>query len=476
MDDTKGFIEYKGKTYPFSFSDFHLDLYPDNFNSRFTDEGYPSYERGDVISSILLRGTTWDRKDVIFEVSELYSDQDGFLSFNVYSVYEYSSIRRQYYEEDGRYKHNNIKTKIMGMKISGNDVNLFYPPEKAFLKENLSDEEIISAIKVKRSAEASLGSIVWEEKRIDFTAQYKVAERFSPEPLRIISEITASFSEEVPLDFVKEVYGGIIQTFKYITRRNNIAFDDIEVFDVTEKNQRYTFGKFCDLRSCIEKEQNPQMKERVLSYNYIGEKFAELVKAFLERIIYIDHLPDNIDQVNFLGPDRMFFDFVAFERECANLYPEKTIRSEQYMEAKEKALAAMDSLIADKSGKVKKYLKAFRKRIDRDENSLEDRMLGVINDCLEIVEPFLIYELGADYNTKVDEITPLENIASEMNVLRNDMAHGNLNIQLNKNHIAGFAVIETLLYAMRLKALGIEKCKIQEGIISIIGYKITGIT
>lgn len=103
-------------------------------------------------------------------------------------------------------------------------------------------------------------------------------------------------------------------------------------------------------------------------------------------------------------------------------------------------------------------------------------MLRVINDCSEIVEPFLIYELGEGYNTKVDEITPLENIASEMNVLRNDMAHGNLNIQLNKNHIAGFAIIETLLYAMRLKALGIEKRKIQEGIISIIGYKITGIT
>ena len=89
------------------------------------------------------------------------------------------------------------------------------------------------------------------------------------------------------------------------------------------------------------------------------------------------------------------------------------------------------------------------------------------------MDPFLIYELGKEYNTEVDEITPLENIASKMNTLRNDMAHGNLDIQLDKEHIFGFAIMETLLYAMRLKALGIKDRKIQEGIIQIMGYNFT---
>ena len=60
-----------------------------------------------------------------------------------------------------------------------------------------------------------------------------------------------------------------------------------------------------------------------------------------------------------------------------------------------------------------------------------------------------------------------------MNTLRNDMAHGNLDIQLDKEHIFGFAIMETLLYAMRLKALGIKDRKIQEGIIQIMGYNFT---
>ena len=50
------------------------------------------------------------------------------------------------------------------------------------------------------------------------------------------------------------------------------------------------------------------------------------------------------------------------------------------------------------------------------------------------------------------------------------MAHGNLNIQLDKEHIFGFEIIETLLYVMRLKAIGIENRKIQEGVIKLMGY------
>lgn len=49
----------------------------------------------------------------------------------------------------------------------------------------------------------------------------------------------------------------------------------------------------------------------------------------------------------------MIFDFVAFEREYANLYPEEEVRSEKYLEAKNDALVAMDELINKKSGKVK---------------------------------------------------------------------------------------------------------------------------
>ncbi len=39
-----------------------------------------------------------------------------------------------------------------------------------------------------------------------------------------------------------------------------------------------------------------------------------------------------------------------------------------------------------------------------------------------------------------------------------------INIQLDKQHIFGFSIVETLLYVMRLKHLGIEDKRIQEGL------------
>lgn len=112
MVDMKGFVEYEDKQYPFSFSDSTLNLYPDKFDSKSIEEWFAPYERGEVIENIQLHGITANRKNVIFEVSEQYSDQEGFLSFDVYSIFEYDSARYKPYIEDGKHKYNVKKTKI----------------------------------------------------------------------------------------------------------------------------------------------------------------------------------------------------------------------------------------------------------------------------------------------------------------------------------------------------------------------------
>ena len=45
------------------------------------------------------------------------------------------------------------------------------------------------------------------------------------------------------MEFVKEIYTSVFQTFRYITRRNNIVFDSIEIFDINEKNLRNKIWK-----------------------------------------------------------------------------------------------------------------------------------------------------------------------------------------------------------------------------------------
>lgn len=159
MVDMKGFVEYEDKQYPFSFSDSTLNLYPDKFDSKSIEEWFAPYERGEVIENIQLHGITANRKNVIFEVSEQYSDQEGFLSFDVYSIFEYDSARYQPYIEDGKHKYNVKKTKIRGIKLSGVDVDVFYPPENAYFIETSKKQDIVTKVGVKRIVETPLGLI-----------------------------------------------------------------------------------------------------------------------------------------------------------------------------------------------------------------------------------------------------------------------------------------------------------------------------
>ena len=55
-----------------------------------------------------------------------------FFSFNVYSIYEYDSLYYQFYTEDGKQKYHMKETTIRGIKIRGVDIDLFYPPERAY--------------------------------------------------------------------------------------------------------------------------------------------------------------------------------------------------------------------------------------------------------------------------------------------------------------------------------------------------------
>lgn len=472
MDDLKGFITYNDENYQFSYSKAILNLYPQKRTPVSLGELFSQFERGQEIRDIELKGKTSRGNNIIFEVSEQCSNEDGFLSFNVYSIYEYDPQR--FHRVDGTdKKYTFVENQIRGLRIYGIDVDCFYPPERAYALPTLNDDNLCALVGVKKIKPVPLGNIIWDNIELSFSLQYSVTQSFAAMPLKSKSMLIVEFSQSVELAYVKEIYYVLCQLFQYLVRRNNVVFDNVETFDIDENSLKRNFGNFYDLRRNEVAETHKKVKNRVISYDYIKENFPELLKPFLEGKMYVDNIPDCLDKVNQYRPDRMLFDFVAFEREYANLYPEIAVRSQEYSDAKIIATDALDDAMKDKSGKRLKYLKTFKKRILADENSLSDRLIYTIEDCKDIMRPFLVYELGVNYNIPEDEITPLENIASKMNTLRNDMAHGNLDIHIEREHIAGFAIIEFVLYAMRLKHIGVADNNIQGAIAQLMGINIS---
>ena len=167
------------------------------------------------------------------------------------------------------------------------------------------------------------------------------------------------------------------------------------------------------------------------------------------------------------GPERIIFNFVAFEREYQNLYPETTVRSQEFLDAKQKVIESIDELILTNSGKRKKYLKSFRHSITKIENSFGRRLKDVIIDDKEYMIPFLIHNYGEDYDEKIEEF------CARMNDLRNDSAHGNFITDINKEIVFDFEILECLLYIMRLKDIGMSVSEGQKAVAKLMGINIT---
>lgn len=52
-----------------------------------------------------------------------------------------------------------------------------------------------------------------------------------------------TFSEAIDTDFLKNIYRAVLQTFRYLMRRNNITFEPVELFDIAPDGSRWSIGK-----------------------------------------------------------------------------------------------------------------------------------------------------------------------------------------------------------------------------------------
>ena len=84
----------------------------------------------------------------------------------------------------------------------------------------------------------------------------------------------------------------------------------------------------------------------------------------------------------------------------------------------------MDEIVQTATGKKKDYIKGIKRSIEKMDSSLGDKILAAAQDCQEIMQPFVCRE----YQTKdFDEIVK---VATRLNALRNDIAHGDLDFNL----------------------------------------------
>lgn len=454
-----GYANYNDKIYPFLYKDRTLQLLPGNLESWNQEKtnllkSFKNFTKGIDTNNWIGHSYINARTifyNVIFYVTNDMTSNNGFMSFDVDFIYQFDK------DSDGN--------SISGFRLTGREINDFYPPYNGYDFNNSYEENkpMLPPLPVRKE---TLGSYHFQGVEIQIYIFALSIIKLTDPPLSAKSILSLEFSGNQNIEFILEIYKHCLSFFYFICARTNIDFDDLQIMKKTDEENYENFGIIKFVKAKSVEELDRYRNRRILKYEYLKQKSCLIFTNIANNTMYFNHYRSSLNATLCYTMDRIILDFVAFEREYRNIYSNKFKRSDIYETTKAEVLETLSSLKNKYTGKKKNYIKKFIMSISKSENSYSDKMRTALTDCENILLPFLEY----DYENY--SLNTIEEISDRINDLRNDTAHGNMDLIIKPIHISDFHTLENLLYAMRLKDIGIDFITIRKCIKYLKDYNI----
>ncbi|MDC7301007.1 hypothetical protein [Agathobacter ruminis] len=453
-----GYLKYNDIDYPFEFieEDFSIVLYPPNLEEweeaadifAFFDNLIKP-KSGGWIKSIKLEGITSEHYRIVFSVKDSPSNYHGFKSYEVDWFY----YCREEYGFD----------QIEGIRVSGPEVNYFFPPQIAlrndvkFGEDNYIEKMTVSTTdeKTKRdcgSYSVKRGLSTSVELDAFATMHYNTALN----PIDAASYMYFIFSKPIGVDDITTVVYHARCFFKFITYRNNVSFSAIETF--YNKEGKRDFAGTIVFPSNNEKETHKKAADRIIKYDVLQNKTANLFKAIKLGKMGYAHICNSIEDRRHFSSGRMIMIMSEFEREFRNIYGQDYERSDLYISTKKEIVELIEEYRKSHTGDAKKYATSIKKTVSNLDNSYAQNVEKAIHDCEAIIKPFISH----NYSGYTDEI--INAICGRVGEIRNGIAHSKMDFKLDAIHLTDTKTIEELTYAIRLKKAGVPDDKVRQGI------------
>lgn len=455
-----GLLEDGDTSAPFEFdkNTFDLRLYrPDK------DYGYEKLMNGvkalgsnlkehKWIDSTIIKGKTSEGLPVYFGTSDNPSSYHGYLTYSI----------------DWFYITNNRLGKVEELRVFGSDVNRFYDSSQIFEQEiriNENDPMMIESMKVetKKHVPMYCGSYLSVGHRVDITCvTYATMHVQKDNPLESRSYMRFRFAEPVDLEELISKARIIKSFFNYICYRTNNDINDIATYITLENGKRLNCGKLV-FRTEHEEETHKKANERIIKADSLGEHVAELFETIEKGELPYGHYCESISNTLIYPTSRIIMILSAFEREFRNIYGQDVRRADEYKQIKSEVIKLIEGFADTLGGKQRKYAKGFAKGIKNSDSSYGDNLKFALEDCRSIMEPFITRRFEGSYEEIINDIS------ININEIRNGIAHSRLDLELEARNLVDIQFVEEMLYAIRLKKIGIDKTVIQRAINELFG-------
>lgn len=455
-----GFVEYKGTDYPFEFDEdtFSLRLFPPTeeiWNQDSTISNIFSGLNADLrkhewIGTQRLQGVTSERNNIIFEVLEHKGNQNGFYTFSVNWYFYYSTKLDP--------------NRIDGFKVSGEEVNFFFPPQKV-LEPKVEFNEVKHTLrKMSVTAKDPITESCGKYRVAKNTDAYMTVESYATmhfltasNPIDATSIFVTTFSKSVNLDSLITAYRNLLLFFMYISYRSNMSIHSADIFLQNSQQERDYQGLLV-FKPRNEVETHKSASDKIIKFSLLKNKTGTLITSIKNGKIDFQHLCNSIEDARHYPTSRIIMILGEFEREFRNIYGKDCDRSEDYILVKNDILTLIDDYRNSVSGKRRKYAGQLWKYVDNRDSSFETNLKKSLNDCEEIIKPFIKKRYSGEYEEIITELS------SRMGEVRNGIAHSRLDLHFDAIHLCDIKIVEELLYAMRLKKLKLKTSEIQKAI------------
>ena len=213
------------------------------------------------------------------------------------------------------------------------------------------------------------------------------------------------------INSMKESYWLIKKFFMFLFQKRNVPIDDI-FLRVNEKNVGRLFVER------LEQSKISFLGIKCIQTNILKEKIDILLQSLADQKIYLRHVPMFKDEEKAYTPGRFLMALVGLEN-TLDLMDIHVAHSNKHMTAINNVRSKLEGLVSTSSGVEKDILNKFLKQLQKDEN-LESRILVSLKENKDYIANFFPLNILGDIPT----------IAKELSEVRNDLAHGDLNIDL----------------------------------------------
>lgn len=231
--------------------------------------------------------------------------------------------------------------------------------------------------------------------------------------------------------------------FCFISYSRDAQIENSYAFAVSKMNTIF--------KGFVFEDNDEKLEKHILSLDNIESTLVKILEFVSKDIFYLEYFAHTSQKHIYLY-SRVSCILACFERYAKVLYESEFKRSKEYVDLRNSVIKLLEEE-KSKAGtkRIKGYYDELESKLAQESITYGNKVAKVINNNKEIIEHVIDKRIeGTNYKNKVNKLT------TDLNNLRNDLAHANIEVRLNDSVMNEIEILEILLYIMAFRIAGIN--------------------